>query len=132
MDPEFWKLFFEGMLGPLLLELIKIAVLQDGRKIVARYSEVRYWVATATLFILSGLVVAIMNVGHPVSLLQAAQLGMNAPAIAGGWATARTARTRQRDDRAGFIRGVTHPSDGGTAQPSRGGKIDRLAQVLAW
>jgi hypothetical protein len=132
MDAEFWRLFFEGMLGPLILELIKIAVLQDGRKIVARYSEARYWVATAGLFIVSGLVVAVMNVGHPVSLLQAAQLGINAPAIAGGWASAHTAaRLREeRDEGAGFIAG--HANDVGRGQPSRGGNIDRWAQILAW
>jgi hypothetical protein len=123
MGPGFWNLLLEGMLGALILELIKIAAWQDSAKIAARFSDVTYWIGTGAVFILAGLVVAVMNVGHPISLLQAAQLGINAPAIASGWASARTARKQPRG-RGGFI--------GGVAQQSHVGTIDRLAQVLAW
>ena len=105
MAPEFWKLFFEGMIGPLVLELIKIAAWQDKAKVAARYFDFTYWFGTGALFILAGLVVAVMNVGRPVSLLQAAQLGINAPAIACGWASARSAR----GGRASFIGKVEQP-----------------------
>lgn len=123
MSHEFWNLFFEGMLGPLVLELIKIAAWQNKAKVAARYSDVTYWIGTIPLFILAGLVVAVMNVGQTISLLQAVQLGINAPAIAGGWASARSARLT-RSGRASFI--------GGVAQASHEGTIDRLVQVLAW
>lgn len=125
MRTEFWTLFFEGMLGPLILELVKIAAWHDKRKTAARYSDPTYWIGTGALFFLAGFVVAITNLGHPVSLLQATQLGINAPAIACGWASAQSARANQpKAEKAGFI--------GLIAKPAPGGSFDRLAQVLAW
>lgn len=43
----FWCVFFAGMLGPLFLELLKIAAWRDVTKIKTKYGDWRYWMATA-------------------------------------------------------------------------------------
>ncbi len=96
----FWQVFLGGMLGPVLVELIKLAAWRDKAKIAAKYRQRNYWIATGALLIVSGVVVVINGVDH-VALREAVQLGINAPAIVAGYANVSVAR-RQRKG-AGFI-----------------------------
>jgi hypothetical protein len=82
--------------GPLLLELVKLIGWQDSELISARWGSWKYWVGTAALFLLSG-AIAVLKCGNQASLAHAVQLGINAPAIVGGFATASTTRKRKRN-----------------------------------
>lgn len=116
----FWPLFFGGMLGPLLLELVKLTAWRDPAKIKEHYEETKYWIGTAALFVLAGLVVAIFSDGDHTSLRQAAQSGMNAPAIVWGYASVQAKR------KAPFIGAIA-----GQKEPPKG-FFQRMVELMAW
>jgi hypothetical protein len=80
------QVFLGGMLGPVLAELLKLAKWGNGRAIMKRYARLAYWMATASLFILAGIVTTLHGVEH-VPLLRAVHLGIAAPLIVGAWAS---------------------------------------------
>lgn len=91
--------FLGGMGGPLLLELVKLAGWRDRDLIAARYGSGKYWIGTLALFLLSG-AVAVWKCGNHTTLEHAVQLGIDAPAIVGGLASASTTgRKRKRPER---------------------------------
>jgi drug/metabolite transporter (DMT)-like permease len=120
----FWQVFFGGLLGPFLLELLKVAALRNRKKkdkTELGYCDPVYWVATAALFIVSGLVATFNGVEH-VTLQQAAQLGINAPAIVAAYAT--TAQGKRKVARAAI---------GERAAPSvRPGVAERVTAAFSW
>jgi hypothetical protein len=85
------QVFFGGILGPVLLELVKLAAWREKTKICEKYRQWNYWIATIALLIVSGIVTVINGIEH-VSLQRAIQLGINAPAIVAGYANASVAR----------------------------------------
>ena len=87
------QVFLGGSLGSVLLELIKIISWQDKKKLDEAYTRVIYWVATIGLFVLSGIVAVLNGIDH-VKLLSAVQLGVNAPAIVAGYASAASKRKK--------------------------------------
>jgi hypothetical protein len=113
------SVFIGGALGALLLELIKIAAWRDGTKLRYKYTSGTYIISTIALFIVAG-IVAILNGVEHVSLLRAAQLGINAPAIVAGYASASVARqTKKRANAIGLL----------LAKP---GPLLRISELLAW
>ena len=92
----FVQVFLGGMAGVLLMELLKLAAWRDKGVIIGKYCETQYWIGTAALLLISGFV-AVMKCGDHASLGKAIQLGINAPAIIGGYATAATTRRRRRE-----------------------------------
>ncbi|MDB5477024.1 MAG: hypothetical protein JWP49_2535 [Phenylobacterium sp.] len=91
-----WQaVFVGGMLGGVLLELIKLAAWQNATEIGVRYSDPRYWVGTVALLLAGGIVAVLNGVSH-VPILKAAQYGLNAPAIVAGYATIRAGRPSKR------------------------------------
>lgn len=117
----FWPVFLGGMLGPLLLELVKLAAWRDVDKIRTKYSQPGYWIGTAALFVVAGFVVVINGVEH-VTILHAVQLGINAPAIVAGYANASVARRKRK---ASFI------SLASQNLPPKG-VMQQMAELLAW
>jgi hypothetical protein len=83
----FWEVFGFGMLGPLLMELVKIGAWQDPAKVADYYRRPTYWIATAALFIVGGAVAALNGIDE-VPIMRAVQLGISAPALIAGFATA--------------------------------------------
>jgi hypothetical protein len=83
----FYQVFGGGALGVALVELLKIASWRDLDTIADKYGKWRYWVCTLALVVASG-VVAALNGVEQVPLVKAVQLGINAPALVGAWATA--------------------------------------------
>jgi hypothetical protein len=79
--------FGGGALGVALVELLKIASWRDLDIVSDKYGEWRYWACTLALVVASGIVAVLNGVEH-VPLIKAVQLGINAPALAGAWATA--------------------------------------------
>lgn len=95
MQIEGLRVFFGGMGGALLVELVKLVGWRNRDDIGERYKSGRYWIGTGALFLLSGLV-AVWKAGAHASLEQAVQLGIDAPALVGGYATAHVSRRRRR------------------------------------
>lgn len=93
----FW-VFVGGMLGPLLMELVKIAAWRNLRKVSNYYRRPLYWVGTAALFVLGGAFAALNGTDH-VPVLRALQLGIAAPAIIAGYATATPRRAGAMPDK---------------------------------
>lgn len=118
----FWPVFFAGLLGPLLVELIKLAAWRDVEKMRTKYSQPLYWIGTAALFVVAGIVVVINGVEH-VKILHAVQLGINAPAIVAGYANASVARKKLK---ANFIGALS------TQNPPTKGLMQRMTELLAW
>jgi hypothetical protein len=87
--------FLGGMGGALLLELVKLVGWRDQDVISARYKSWKYWVGTLALFLVSG-AVAVWKCGSHATLEHAVQLGIDAPAIVGGFATASTTRRKMK------------------------------------
>lgn len=90
----FWQVFLGGMLGPFLMELVKITAWQSATEVAERYRKPLYWVGTAALFILGGAVAVLNGIEH-VPILRAVELGIAAPAIISGYATASGPRRRR-------------------------------------
>lgn len=86
----FLQVFVGGMLGPFLVELVKLSKWRNGREIAARYRQAGYWVATLSLLVLGGLVTSMHGVEH-VPPLRAVHLGTAAPLLVGAWASAKSA-----------------------------------------
>lgn len=118
----FWQVFFGGMLGPILLELVKIAGWKNAKKDLGIYREPLYWVSTAALLVLAGIVVALNGVSQ-VPVVHAIELGIGAPAIIAGYATASTSR---QSPGAGFMGGPT------AGTPDKKPLPARMRELLAW
>lgn len=95
----FVQVFLGGMLGPLLVELIKLAAWRDKVKIKEKYKHWNYWIATTGLLLASAVIVVLNGTDH-VSALKAVQLGVNAPAIVAGYANASVTRRSRKKIRA--------------------------------
>ena len=91
---EPYQVFLGGMLGPVLFELLKIAAWRDKAKIDEKYSHPVYWICTGALLVVSGMVAVLSSTGH-MTLLEAIQLGVNAPTIVAGYATAKMNQRRR-------------------------------------
>ncbi len=116
--------FIGGMLGPVLVELVKLAAWQDKAKIAEKYSHLGYWIATGALLVVSG-VVAVLNGTDHVSLIKAVQLGINAPAIVAGYASASKARRGRQQQSAGLM-GLA------AAKPQKKSFAAKTAELLSW
>jgi hypothetical protein len=91
-----WAVFGSGMLGPVLMELVKVGAWQDPAKVSDHYRRPTYWIATAALFLVGG-IVAVLNGTDHVPIMRAVQLGIAAPGIIVGFLTATPSR------KAGFL-----------------------------
>ena len=91
-----WAVFACGMLGPLLMELVKIGAWQDAAKVSDRYRRPTYWIATAALFLVGGIVTVLNGTDH-VPIMRAVQLGIAAPGTLVSFLTALPSR------KAGFV-----------------------------
>src|SRR5258706_3775242 len=87
MEVSGYEVFLWGVAGPVLMELVKIAGWRDLRKVTIGYTNPIYIVSTVALLILGG-VVAWLNGTDHVPVMRAVQLGIGAPAILAGYATA--------------------------------------------
>jgi len=96
------QVFLGAMLGPVMLELVKLSAWRDKEKIADKYKRPLYWLLTGVLVVVSGFVAVLNGVEH-VPLLRAVLLGIDAPAIIAGYASASTSRARVSAHRAGFI-----------------------------
>jgi hypothetical protein len=122
----FWPVFGGGMLGPVLVELLKIASMRDTGKLTLNYKEPLYWIATVALLLVSGTVAVLNGIDH-VSIQKAVQLGINAPALVAAYANASSARKARKK-----IPNVA-VGDAALAQVQTPGTIlDRTAEVLSW
>jgi hypothetical protein len=119
----FAPVFFVGMVGVVLVELLKVASWKNTGKFTEKYSQPMYWIATAALLVVSGAVAALNGTEH-VSALKAIQLGINAPAIVAGYASGSTSARRRKLKRAGFM------SEGKVPPKPTGWQ--RLTQLVAW
>jgi hypothetical protein len=119
----FWQIFFGGMLGPVLLELVKLAAWQDKIKIKQRYGDFRYWIGTAAFFLLAGIVTVINGVEH-VQVAKAVEFGIGAPALISGYVTASATRRQRRAAaaRAGFVGSLA-----GATPPQKPSALDLLS-----
>jgi len=122
----FFQVFLGGMLGQLLLELVKIASWSDGAVVASKYRQVTYWIGIGALFLVSG-IVTVLNGTHDVPLVRAAVLGISAPATVAAWAGGRTNRRRPPRGRASFA-----PPDVGGQEQQRSNAIDKVASLYAW
>lgn len=121
----YWQVFLGGMLGPVLVEFIKLAAWRDKARIAAKYCQWKYWIATGALLLVSGLVVVINGIDH-VALQTAVQLGINAPAIVAGYANASVARRQRKPVPAGFV------ANAAESIIERKSFLQRTAELLAW
>jgi hypothetical protein len=114
------QVFFGGVLGPFLVELVKLAAWRDRPTISLKYRKATYWIGTLALFLVGGIVTLAQGSEH-VPLLRACELGAVAPLIVGGWATASTTRHRRRE-----LEMV------GGMPKEKAGAISQLANLLSW
>ncbi|HHT9126075.1 MAG TPA: hypothetical protein ACFYD6_09690 [Candidatus Brocadiia bacterium] len=121
----FLQVFLGGMLGPVLVEFVKLAAWRDGAKIAEKYCQWSYWIATVALLFVSGIVVVINGVDH-VTLKKAVQLGINAPTIVAVYANASVARRQRKANRAAFMGIAAEPTN------DRKGFLQRTTELLAW
>ena len=112
--------FLGGALGPVLVELLKIAALGDGRKVAFRWRRISYWIGTFAIFVVSGIVTVLHGVQN-VPLLTAVQLGTSAPLLVGAWASAKSVRERPTDKQR-FL----------PEMPSEDGRIASFARLFSW
>ncbi len=117
-----WEVFFGGTLGPVLVELIKLAAWRDKAKTAEKCCHWNCGIATCALLLVSGIVVIMNGIDH-VPLQKAVQLGINAPAIVADYASASVVRRQRRAQRAGFIAGP----ESNLKRFSR-----RTTELLAW
>ena len=95
--------FIGGALGPILIELSKYALSSSE---TAKYKKSEFWLGFLALLLVSGVVAVVNGIDH-VPLIRAVQLGINAPAIVAGLATASKLKNSQRKRR----RGITQDTD---------------------
>lgn len=107
----FWLVFLGGMLGPVVLEFIKIISWQDLEKMKSKYTKPVYWISFVALLLVSGFVAILNGIEH-IQLAKAVELGINAPAIVAGFATGTSGRT---NNQAGAIAGK-----------------ETIAEILSW
>ncbi len=88
-----WQVFLGGALGGVLVELVKLGT--SGDTIAAKYKRAEYWLLALALWVAGGIVAVINGVDH-VPLQRAVQLGIAAPALVSGWATAKSAKAQTR------------------------------------
>ena len=116
----FLQVFGGGMIGVILVELLKIASWLKTGKMEERYSERKYWFAFSALLVISGCIAAFNGTDH-VPVLKAVQLGINAPAIVAGYSSGSTAARNRRQNHAGFIAGAAGPT-----------RVQRWTELLSW
>jgi len=116
----FLEVFGGGMLGVILVELLKVASFKTTGKLAEKYGEPMYWIATGALLVVSGCVAALNGTEH-VSVIKAIQLGINAPAIVAGYASGSTAARQHNQNQAGFIAGAVKPT-----------RSQRVTELLSW
>ena len=93
----FWQVFAGGMIGVVVIELLKVVAWLNTGTFERKYNKLPYWGAIAAFLLLAGLSAVVDGVDQ-IPLKRVVQLGMNAPAIFGGLATA--ARLRKQTNRA--------------------------------
>jgi hypothetical protein len=112
------QVFFGGMFGPFLVELVKLAAWSDKPTISAKYRKATYWVGTLALFLVGGIVTMAQGSDH-VPLLRACELGAVAPLLVAGWATASTTRRRRLE----MVGGMPE---------EKAGAMSQLTDMLSW
>jgi hypothetical protein len=85
--------FLGGMLGPLLVELARVANWRNKKRVTARYNRPAYWFATGSFFLIGGIVTVVQGIDH-VPIVRAIQLGATAPLLVSGWASGKNAEFR--------------------------------------
>lgn len=116
----FLEVFAGGMLGVVLVELLKVAAWKNSGKLTEKYSQPMYWIATGALLVVSGFVAALNGIDH-VPIVKVIQLGINAPAIVAGYASSSTSARKRRRTQAGFIAAGGNPT-----------RLERISELLAW
>jgi hypothetical protein len=94
-------IFLGGASGVVVIEAAKFASASMGQKAGQRitiYKRGTYWVGLIALVIIAGFVTTLSVGDGPISLINALQIGINAPALVTAWATAsqRDAITKKR------------------------------------
>ena len=117
-----FQVFFGGVLGPVLVELVKLASSPYTGMTRTRYRRWSYWIPTVALLIVSGAVTVIQGVEH-VTLLRAVQLGINAPLLVAAWANHTVAKQNQQAIER-FMPPMPRESDDSF--------ITRIANSLSW
>lgn len=123
-----YQVFLGGMLGTVLVELVKIAAWRDKEMFKEKHLNWTYVFAVSALLLLSGFV-AVINGIHHVSLVNAVQLGISAPAIVSGYATASNAREQKKAADVPNAELVGLPKDQRIAKTSF---TQRMTALLAW
>ena len=123
-----YEVFLGGMLGTVLVELVKVAAWRDKDIFKEKHFNWTYVFAVSALLLVSGFV-AVINGIHHVSLVTAIQLGISAPAIVSGYATASNARQQKKVADAPHAELVGLPKDQKVAKTSL---TQRMTALLAW
>lgn len=99
--------FLAGAAGVVVVEAAKFAAASMGQRAGQKtkvYKRGTYWVGLVVLVVVAGFVTTITVGEGPIKLLNALQVGINAPALVTAWATAsqRDALAKQRRTSAGI------------------------------
>lgn len=98
----FWPVFAAGGAGFVLLEMIQVASWRTTGKWMHNYRTPGYWASAFCLFVVSGCGAA-FNGTEQVTVITAIQLGISAPALFSGFASAAEARRKATTNKAGFM-----------------------------
>ncbi len=98
----FWPVFAAGGAGFVLLEMIQVASWRKTGKWAHNYQSPGYWITAVCLFVVSGCGAA-FNGTEQVTVIKAIQLGISAPALFAGFASASEARRKHNANKAGFM-----------------------------
>ncbi|MCB1955053.1 MAG: hypothetical protein KDG55_05220 [Rhodocyclaceae bacterium] len=87
----FISVFLGGASGVVVVEAAKFAAASMGQRAsqkVDTYRRGTYWVGLLVLILVAGFVTVVSAGEGPIKLVNALQIGMNAPALITAWATA--------------------------------------------
>lgn len=82
-----WQVFLAGLMGPVMVEFIKIYRLR-GQRIKSKYRKAQYWLLTVPILPISGFI-ACAHGTQNVRLTLALQLGATAPLLIGTYASGK-------------------------------------------
>jgi hypothetical protein len=116
----FLQVFAGGMSGVVVVELLQFASWRNTGKLGQNYRSPEYWGMTAVLVIVSGFITVVYGT-EQVPMMKAMQLGVGAPALFAGFASAKTGRARK--GKAGFV---------GLRQDGPPSPWRRLLEMRAW
>ncbi len=127
----YMSVFLGGASGVVVVEAAKFAAASMGQRAsqkVSTYRRGTYWLGLLALVLVAGFITVVSVGDGPIRLINALQVGINAPALVAAWATAsQRDAIRRRVPSAGI-----RPSD---ADPSQGDSSSLFRRVLndqAW